>query len=239
MIVMRCKRKSRNNEDPGTDKRGKYERPQSNLSLCTVQLIKDHILSFPRLESHYCRQTRQYLDATLNVAKMFDLFTIIHPDTNVKLSRYRQVFKEYKLSFHRPKKDRCTTCTRFDFLSKKGKEIHQEQQQRHLENKNRSRECKAADKVKAEEDPSLKVFTFDLQAVLPTPSGEVSDFYYSRKFATYNLTIYDMALKDGYCYLWNEAEGKRGANEIATIIHNHLNSLSSSVRKVIFYSDCC
>lgn len=31
--------------------------------------------------------------------------------------------------------------------------------------------------------------------------------------ATFNLTVYDMEKKLLYCFVWNESEAKKGANE--------------------------
>lgn len=45
---------------------------------------------------------------------------------------------------------------------------------------------------------------FDLQAILVAPDGEVSSFYYKRRIATYNLTIYNMKNGEGTCYVWDE-----------------------------------
>lgn len=69
-----------------------------NLSLCKVlmgegnmcqkikksewqlNLIRQHINSYFRMESHYCRQTtkRQYLDSSLSVAKMYEQFVLYY-----------------------------------------------------------------------------------------------------------------------------------------------------------------
>lgn len=70
--------------------------------------VKEHIDSFARVESHYCRSTtkREYLDPQLTVPKMFSLYkdlpSVVKP---VKLSMYRNIFnREFNLAFHQPKK---------------------------------------------------------------------------------------------------------------------------------------
>ena len=56
----------------------------------------------------------------VNIAKMNSQFLELHKDSdlaNTKLSSYRYVFNtEFNLSFFRPKKDQCLTCTRFQDL---------------------------------------------------------------------------------------------------------------------------
>ena len=43
------------------------------------------------------------------------------------------------------------------------------------------------------------------QAVLPTPRGEVSVFYYKSKLSTFNFTISNIVKSSTYCYVWHEA----------------------------------
>jgi len=83
----------------------------------------------------------------------------------------------------------------------------------------------------------LCVASFDLQKVLTAPRGESSSFYYKRKFATYNLTVYDIGKKSGYCFMWNESEAKRGANEIATCLIKFMTSLKKNmVQQNLFFT---
>jgi len=85
---------------------------------------------------------------------------------------------------------------------------------------------------------SIVVACYDLQSVLTTPSAKVSNFYYSRKFATYNLTVYNMDEIEANCYLWNEDQAKRGENEISTCIYKFLIEYCTN-KHTIFYSDNC
>lgn len=52
-------------------------------------------------------------------------------------------------------------------------------------------------------DKNTIISHFDLQAVLITPRGEVSQFYYKRRLASYNFTIYNVKDKEGTCYFWH------------------------------------
>jgi len=84
---------------------------------------------------------------------------------------------------------------------------------------------------------------FDLQAILIAPDCGVSSFYYKRRLATYNFTIYNMKNGEGTCYVWNETIANRGANEIGTclldFIRNELNGTENNLTDIIFYSDNC
>ena len=53
---------------------------------------------------------------------------------------------------------------------------------------------------------------FDLQAVLPTATGDISNCCYKSKHFTYSCTVCDRqmeALCDVHCYLWHGVRGNR------------------------------
>ncbi|KAE9523508.1 hypothetical protein AGLY_016060 [Aphis glycines] len=82
---------------------------------------------------------------------------------------------------------------------------------------------------------------FDLQKVLTTPQGDVGSFYYKRKFATYNFTVYDIGKKQAYSYMWCESDGKRGSNEIGTCLLKFIKFMKENygISEFSFYSDNC
>lgn len=83
--------------------------------------------------------------------------------------------------------------------------------------------------------------TFDLQKVLATPHSDsmLTGFY--RKYAVYNFTIYESVTKNGICFLWDEKNGKRGANEICTNLFNYLKETykNGTVKYIEFFCDNC
>lgn len=221
------------------DMRGKHGM-QRKVDAEIATLIKEHIESFPAVESHYTRAKSQrlYLSSDLTITKMYNLFKERHPDLSVKEHMYRHIFcNNYNYSFHHPKKDTCLTCE--TFKNTEDKASIQKSYDEHLANKAQARLHKHADKELSKNNSNIKVFTFDLQSVLSTPCSNVSTLYYSRKFATYNNTFYDLANGAGYCFLWDENHGKRGSEEIGTTLLKMLNNLPESVTDVILYSDCC
>lgn len=58
------------------------------------------------------------------------------------------------------------------------------------------------------QDNKTVVCSFDLQKVLNTPYGESMLLYYSRKYAVYNLTMYESGTQNVSCYIWGECDGK-------------------------------
>jgi hypothetical protein len=73
-----------------------------------------------------------------------------------------------------------------------------------------------------------------------TPHGFESCLFYKRRLNSFNFTIYDLGSSDGFCYLWNESIGKRGACEISSCVHEFLQSKARlGIKNFVFYSDNC
>ncbi|KAJ8940472.1 hypothetical protein NQ314_010719 [Rhamnusium bicolor] len=100
------------------DRRGRKE-PANKTPGVDIQEVKNHIESFPVMESHYCRETnqRQYLDPTLSITKMYNLYVQECENNNknkVSEAIYRKIFcTDYNLAFFKPKKDQCSTCEKY------------------------------------------------------------------------------------------------------------------------------
>ena len=63
---------------------------------------------------------------------------------------------------------------------------------------------------------------------------------YSRRYAFYNETIYESQNRRGLCYLWGETDGKRGANEVATVIWLYLKRVDQeNISSVSLFCDSC
>ena len=153
----------------------------------------------------------------------------------VKEGSYRRIFQtEYNLSFQKPKKDSCLQCEKH----KRGL-ITAEAYQAHIDRKIKSRGHKQKDKERVQNDPTFYSAAFDMQQVLSTPSATTSTIFYKRKLSSYNLSMYSNGSGAGTCYLWDEINGKRGANEIGTCLYIHINSLPPNINHVSLYSDTC
>lgn len=225
------------------DMRGKHPCPKK-LSPEKEKEIIEFINSFPSYESHYTRRdtSKRYLPSDLSISTIFRLYTEKY-DGPVSLSKFSNVFNTLNLKFKKPKVDTCYKCEvlkmKIDIATDEQREsLKKEQIEHHLEADN-AYKSKAIDKSKAEHDASIKVLTFDLQQCLPTPFLRSSVSFYKRPLWTYNLTVHDCKTSQPVCYMWHEAIGNRGGNEIASCIFNHLTNLPTDTRHVILYSDCC
>lgn len=99
------------------DKRGKHTKRK--VSNDVKRVIKDHINSFPRMPSHYCRSntSRDYLESNLSISKMYSLY--VEHCAGLKISPekehyYRTIFNtEFKWVFM------CQTKTNVIFVKSK------------------------------------------------------------------------------------------------------------------------
>ena len=108
----------------------------------------------------------------------------------------------------------------------------------HVSGKELVRKIKYETKKQAQNDDSVTAINFDLQKVLITPKGRTTKFYNSRKLATYNFSIFDMANTTAICNMWYETIANRGSNEIATCIYTYFQSVEP-VNKLYMFSDAC
>lgn len=228
------------------DRRGKACK-NSMLDESVKQSVRDHINMFQTIDSHYCRQKteRKYLPPTLNVSKMFTLYEEYCLENNVikkaTEGMYRHIFTtEFNMSFFLPKKDLCDVCHKYENSLPEGKLIMEEEYQRHIENKSLARNLKNADKEKAKEHASFCAAVFDLQQVLAVPKTEVGVAYYKLKMSTFNFTVFNLASKEAFCYMWHECIGKRGSSEIGSclllFIEHHVRN---GITEFSFFSDNC
>lgn len=79
------------------DKRGGLK--HFKYTLQDRQMVRDHINTFPREESHYNRtkSEKEYLSSDLNMKRLFEAYKIKHPGTTVTYKFYRSVFLSYIL----------------------------------------------------------------------------------------------------------------------------------------------
>lgn len=164
----------------------------------------------------------------------------------VSLRTYKREFDKYNLSFHVPKKDKCTACNCFENTVEKS-DADIAEHRVHLAEKDATYREHAHDQEQSAQG-GLLCGSFDLEKVLNTPAGDSMLLYYSRKYSVYNLTVYESKTRKGLCNLWGESDAQRGAVEVGTCIWHWLCSLvpddaeansDPPISHVIMYCDCC
>jgi hypothetical protein len=153
---------------------------------------------------------------------------------------YRRIFgNEFNLSYFVPKKDQWQHCVKYS--SAQDKHELEDGYQAHITSKNRAEQEKTVHKAHAvANNNEILVISFDFQSVLQLLSGDVGQLYYKRKLEMYNLTVYNMAPpNEAFCFNWTESDGKKGANEIGSILRKYILSLPDSIKHIILFSDSC
>jgi hypothetical protein len=107
----------------GIYNRGKHA-PANKTNDVQSEYIKKHIECFPVVESQYTRKStkRRYLSQDLSIRKIYDLYKIKFQEDEISPASemvYRKIFcTEYNLSFHKPKKDLCQICNKYNEKTK-------------------------------------------------------------------------------------------------------------------------
>lgn len=213
------------------DLRGKHSKPKLTEA---SEYVREFINSIPRIESHYLRAqtSREYIEGSRTLSEIYNDYKLTC-DGNLKQTvsktTFSNIFKnDFNISFFIPKKDRCELCVSYENSSDKEKLEMEGSYTTHLREKKLSREAKSQDKRMV--SPTYVVACYDLQAVLTTPRGDVSVFYYISKLATYNLSVCELVSGLSTCFVWHEGQGNRGVTEIGSCIWIVL--MDKAVRKL-------
>ncbi|KAJ8670949.1 hypothetical protein QAD02_002208 [Eretmocerus hayati] len=154
---------------------------------------------------------------------------------------YNDIFaKDFNISFFKPKKDACDTCTSYTNSTAQQKIEMQSDYDLHHKNKTISRQLKIADVAAATKDKTVCTACFDYQKILATPKTENSCLYYKRKLSVMNFTIYDCGQKKGYCFCYDENEANRGSNEVSScLVHSAGLKVKEGITEFHLYCDNC
>ncbi|KAL4716554.1 hypothetical protein ACJJTC_010218 [Scirpophaga incertulas] len=230
------------------DMRGRHKNHHQVIKPDTVKSVCDHVRSFVPVESHYTRKTstKLYLDGSLSISKMFQLYKdwfddSIYSSKAVTVRQYRDIInRNFNLGFFIPKKDQCDICHIYRNKSDKTEE-DKVNYNHHISSKNEARKLKNNDKLDSvNSDGAILAAVFDFQKVLSCPHGQVSLFYYKRKLSCLDFTVFDMARKKAFCYMWDETIAKRGANEVGSCLLDFIEqNTQNGVEEFRFWSDNC
>lgn len=233
------------------DTRGKHtNRPRRKSEQC-IKYVMDHIASIPTVPSHYCRRNsvKQYLPNGMNTRLMHEKYlewckenNIVGKDLIVSRRFYRFIFNtKFNLGIFKPKKDQCSFCLKFKASTREEKAKLQQKMMLHLNHKEDCKKLKDSDYVDGmDKSKNICVAYFDLQKILPCPKSENSAMFYRNKLSVLNFTVFDQCLKLGYCYIWDEANAKKGSDEISSCIFNFISlKASHNIKEFRFFSDSC
>ena len=189
--------------------------------------MEEHIASFPAKVLHCCRKSskKRYLDQNLNISQINTLYVKKCEDIGMlpfKYEVYRIIFAQFNSEFFQPKKDQCSTCTKYQQMNAEEKETFQHEFDDHLKRKYLARSLRDTDKFACKNNSKVLSFNFDLRAVLSTPKSDAGQVFYKRKLSVYNLCIFYLGDNKGFCNFWDDSQGNRSPNEISTCVYNYL-----------------
>ncbi|CAH0558805.1 unnamed protein product [Brassicogethes aeneus] len=229
-------------DNPKKSQRGKNSPRKINEA--SKQSVIDHINKFPAVESHYCRTNtkRNYLESTLSVKKMYDLYLIYCESkqiTPVKLSMYRFIFNtNFNYSFHVPKKDVCEKCATYYTIKAENnlKNSDELDMENHTTEKEVMRKEKSSDK-----NSNAAILTFDLENVITCPRSNVGNHFYLQKLSMYNLTGHFSTSNTAYCILWMETMQGRSGNCLASAFKVLVEKVleNNHIEHLVTWSDSC
>lgn len=239
-------KKTKNNTDVASpEKRGDHKNRPHRSSARTIASVIKHVSLYPTMPSHYTRERskRNYLDPGLrSVERMYRMYCTWADQNQVpkkaSIGLYRKIFNShFNLGFFMPRKDQCELCNRWKTAK------NQEERRgmvgewaRHLETRKLVKKLKRADKASASETKCIACF--DLQKVLNCPHSQTSLSFYKNKLSLYNLTIFDLRIKEGHCYLWTEVDAHKGSNEIGTNVLRFIEvKVAEGCNEFVLWSD--
>lgn len=213
-----------------------------------VSILKKYIEGLPAVPSHYCRNksNKVYLPKEFsNVSILYKCYIQYLQEKNLtnsslSLRVFRKIFNnDFHIGFHLPKKDRCTKCEQEK--NSDSSHIQTVEYKSHLLDKDQIKLIFLKEQKQRAVNNLFLCASFDLQKVLNTPHSKNITLFYSRKYAYYNLSIYENGTRNGLCFLWGEKDGKRGCNEICTAMYKYLLILDErkTVNDLSLYCDSC
>ncbi|KAK3890068.1 hypothetical protein Pcinc_005983 [Petrolisthes cinctipes] len=245
-------RKMTHTAKPLLDLRG-HHKPANKIEGRKADHVREHIRLLPAMTSHYSRTkapNRLYLDSTLNIRKLYDMYLTwmseqFPQDGRVSFHYYSDVFTcEFNISFEPPKVDTCTICDTLQMaLSNATTDQEKADQQAKLDE--HKREAKKAQdfmkRLQDDNDPETRAVCIDLQQILPTPKLHTSVAYYKRKLWTYNFCIHNLKTKVSTMFVWDETVAKCGSVEVASCLKKwlELEYAKGGFGRLVVISDNC
>lgn len=153
------------------DERGHHP-PSNKIGSNRIELVKEHILSVPAYESHYCRERtgdRKFLPSFYTLTRLYEEYKIwIAPQNPVSRKMYESIFHTVNISIKKYSKDTCQECDKLQCMIRNAKShIEKEKLTNELSKHQQEAEdayfAKKQDKEKGKQDQTRAVFTFDLQ----------------------------------------------------------------------------
>jgi hypothetical protein len=222
------------------DKRGKH-RPKHGASEETSDILRRHILQFPRERSHYTLGKKEMLNPSLNVKKMWQLYKEQEESKDRRVLLYGAYLKEFNkhgLRFAPYKTDTCGTCDELNnqLIVDPTNEELLEKKKTHLREADMGFKMQKADRESASAETHEAIWG-DMMSVLQIPKLPTGAAFYKRKYKVYNEDFYSASRNEHNMFLWGQLEGKKGANDVISCLHQFLETVPDGCKHLICWFD--
>lgn len=231
-----------------TDKRGRHGNRGNAIPDAIICKIHTHISAFPTKETHYGSKPLKYLESTLTVKKMYEMFCLENGDLakRVKYEYYLKQFNEnFGYRFGRPQVDVCPTCEELavklksHVLNDNAKRVASAELIIHK--RRASKFYKKIENVRdlCAQNQHIGAIVFDYMQNLPLPDMPVNDMFYLRKLWQYVFGVHNLKTNDATFYTYFEGTAKRGSNEVASFLKDYLDTIPKQITELHIFSDAC
>ena len=197
--------------------------PRNKISNDIHDLILEHLHCLPTVPAHYRRaeSNKRYFEDDITPGILYKLFKEANPKTKISKTSYLKIVNKLNIAYFKPKNYQCKLHTKFNNSLKEPNDILEFE--RHEKRKVESRIAKALDKDRAKQpDSKFEAIIGDMEAIRYVPKSLSGDFYYISKLSCYNYSLYDLGSGKGFCYLWDQRQGKKGSNEIGSALRHYI-----------------
>lgn len=210
--------------------------------------VINHFNKFPLFESHHVTDNgnEKYLPRGLTLETMYHLYKMENPNA-MNFLAYQKIINKKKLRSLSSVVEKCLQCevarqqSQSTNLAKN--KLHLESFiSTHLNGAMKSHSFKTRDEKRKVH--SLMVCTFKFHHSLPTPLVNNPLHYYTEPLWTYNFTVKETTktkVTGGMfkSYVWDESQGRKTVNEIASCLYDYIQNLPVCIKTLIFYSTSC
>lgn len=214
-----------------------------------TRVVEAHIMKFPltsKIHNLIDDDFGKYLPFGLTIDIMYKLYRkeISNP---VYFDAYKEVLTKMNLKFQSTHQENCEQCATAEERISTASDAYVEGKMKRLQSVHvnqaiESYTCYLQDKT-ARSNNSLLVCSFTLHQSLPTPLLDEPSSYYTQPLWTYGLTIQAQPKNSSKCklntYMWDQTQGRKTANEIASCLYQYLQNLPPNITSVIIYSTSC
>ena len=219
-----------------TDNRGRHK-PKHAANEDTLNILKKHINSFPREESHYTLNKKFTLDPELNVKKMHLLYKEQELENGRRAlgyAKYIQMFNKYDLKFGSYKTDTCKTCDEFKEqlrINPDNTNI-KEKKTLHLLEADFAYSMQKSDRLSAGD--GYESAWMDMCSVQQIPKISTSASFYKRKYKVYIEDVYLASSKCHHMHIWGMQDGLKGANDVISCLYKSLQVIPATKHFILW-----